>query len=164
MDGRSCADIDECKENPRICNGGKCTNTPGSYLCSCQGGLTTSSDGITCEDIDECTTPGMCLNGECDNTLGSFKCRKVLSIEKCYLKFISGSFLKKFCYLYIIPLIPISYLLLPIYNKVLISTNLSTKSTYLSYTSNNELLPLMDSPDTFFSKTQFKSIKYFNKS
>ena len=68
--------------------------------------------------------------------------------------------LKKFCYLYIIP---ISYLLLPIYNKVLISTNLSTKSTYLSYT-NNELLPLMDSPDTFFSKTQFKSIKYFNKS
>ena len=49
MDGRSCADIDECKENPRICNGGKCTNTPGSYLCSCQGGLTTGSDGITCE-------------------------------------------------------------------------------------------------------------------
>ncbi len=49
MDGRSCADIDECKENPRICNGGKCTNTPGSYLCSCQGGLTTSGDGITCE-------------------------------------------------------------------------------------------------------------------
>ena len=75
MDGRSCADIDECKENPRICNGGKCTNTPGSYLCSCQFGLTTSSDGITCEDIDECATPGMCLNGECDNTLGSFKCR-----------------------------------------------------------------------------------------
>ena len=35
--------------------------------------------------------------------------------------------------------------------------------TYLSYT-NNELLPLMDSPDIIFSKTQFKSIKYFNKS
>lgn len=103
MDGRSCADIDECKENPRICNGGKCTNTPGSYLCSCQGGLTTSPDGITCEgttrsrsiidwtfdskkekhvifslinqDIDECTTANICQNGECDNTLGSYKCR-----------------------------------------------------------------------------------------
>lgn len=49
MDGRSCADIDECKENPRICNGGKCTNTPGSYTCTCQDGLTTSPDGITCE-------------------------------------------------------------------------------------------------------------------
>ncbi len=42
-------------------------------------------------------------------------------------------------------------------------TKNSTKSTYLSYT-NNELLPLMDSPDTFFSKKLFKSIKYFNKS
>jgi len=49
MDGRSCDDIDECKENPRICNGGKCTNTPGSFTCSCSGGLTTSPDGNTCE-------------------------------------------------------------------------------------------------------------------
>ena len=53
MDGRSCDDIDECKENPRICNGGKCTNTPGSYTCSCSGGLIASPDGNTCEGTNQ---------------------------------------------------------------------------------------------------------------
>jgi hypothetical protein len=64
-----------------------------------------------------------------------------------------------------------------LYNKVLISSNLFAKSTFQLWCGhgfnniimwqdddNDELLPLMDFPDTFFSKTQFKSIKYFNKS
>lgn len=37
LDGKTCTDVDECKENPRICNGGKCTNTLGGYSCHCTG-------------------------------------------------------------------------------------------------------------------------------
>lgn len=48
LDGRTCTDVDECKENPRICNGGKCTNTQGSYSCFCTDGLITASGGKGC--------------------------------------------------------------------------------------------------------------------
>lgn len=48
LDGKMCADVDECKENPRICNGGKCTNTLGSYNCHCTDGLITASGGAGC--------------------------------------------------------------------------------------------------------------------
>jgi len=48
LDGRSCADVDECKENPRICNGGKCKNTPGGYVCNCTNGLLPGRDGVSC--------------------------------------------------------------------------------------------------------------------
>lgn len=48
MDGRSCSDIDECKENTRICNGGQCTNTLGSYICKCTDGLLAGPQGTFC--------------------------------------------------------------------------------------------------------------------
>lgn len=50
-DGRSCTDVEECKDNPRICNGGKCTNTPGSYTCICTEGLLSAPDGTSCQGI-----------------------------------------------------------------------------------------------------------------
>lgn len=34
LDGRSCTDVDECKENPRICTNGL---LPGPYSTSCVG-------------------------------------------------------------------------------------------------------------------------------
>lgn len=75
-DGRTCADVDECRNNPRICNGGKCTNTIGSYRCLCTEGLLSNPDGSSCSDVDECNMqPGMCKQGECDNTMGSYLCR-----------------------------------------------------------------------------------------
>jgi hypothetical protein len=40
--------VDECEENPRICNGGQCNNTIGSFLCSCSGGLLKGDDGSSC--------------------------------------------------------------------------------------------------------------------
>jgi len=47
-DKRTCVDVDECEENPRICNGGQCNNTIGSFLCSCSGGLLQGAYGSSC--------------------------------------------------------------------------------------------------------------------
>lgn len=35
-------------ESPAICAGGQCTNTPGAYLCTCEGGLLPDPDGPGC--------------------------------------------------------------------------------------------------------------------
>lgn len=51
LDGRTCVDVDECHENTRICNGGKCVNTPGSYMCHCTDGLIPGPGGISCLGI-----------------------------------------------------------------------------------------------------------------
>lgn len=48
MDGRSCVDIDECTENPRICSGGKCTNLKGGYACFCIDGLIAGPGDTSC--------------------------------------------------------------------------------------------------------------------
>jgi len=42
------ADIDECLSSP--C-GQICTNTAGSYQCSCNNGYELDSDGITCDGM-----------------------------------------------------------------------------------------------------------------
>lgn len=48
IDGRSCADTDECKDNPRICSGGICSNVIGSYSCKCTNGLLSGPDSSSC--------------------------------------------------------------------------------------------------------------------
>lgn len=47
-DGRSCVDVDECVESPRICNGGDCVNTLGSYTCTCGFGLLPGDSNSSC--------------------------------------------------------------------------------------------------------------------
>lgn len=42
------SDIDECVESPEICDGGQCTNTPGTYQCLCFDGFMSSDDMKTC--------------------------------------------------------------------------------------------------------------------
>ena len=40
-------DINECEDNPEICDiNANCTNTIGSYMCSCSSGYT--GNGIMC--------------------------------------------------------------------------------------------------------------------
>lgn len=41
-------DIDECEDNPNICDGGQCTNIPGEYRCLCYDGFMASEDMKTC--------------------------------------------------------------------------------------------------------------------
>lgn len=42
-------DIDECLQNGRICNNGRCINTDGSFHCVCNAGFHVSRDGKNCE-------------------------------------------------------------------------------------------------------------------
>ncbi|XP_026687195.1 fibrillin-1-like, partial [Diaphorina citri] len=75
-DLHQCHDINECNLNKRICNGGQCNNTLGSYVCMCTEGLRNSLDLSTCLDINECEEmPEICGSGTCENNIGSFSCR-----------------------------------------------------------------------------------------
>ncbi len=88
-------DIDECRSAMENCdsNNGICTNTVGSFTCSCDVGYT--GDGITCSsksighfltfelqwnnectDIDECREDmhNCHENANCIDTVGSFSC------------------------------------------------------------------------------------------
>ncbi|XP_072048605.1 cell adhesion molecule Dscam1-like [Amphiura filiformis] len=69
------SDIDECSNsNLNACDpNANCTNTDGSYYCTCLDGF--RGNGETCEDIDECTENTPCLNGAtCNDYDGSYDC------------------------------------------------------------------------------------------
>ncbi|RMX60367.1 hypothetical protein pdam_00024101, partial [Pocillopora damicornis] len=75
--GHDCQkDIDECALNSHKCSeNANCTNTAGSYTCSCNSGF--SGDGHECVDIDECandTHNCSKKNGNCTNVVGSYNC------------------------------------------------------------------------------------------
>ncbi|XP_022091528.1 sushi, von Willebrand factor type A, EGF and pentraxin domain-containing protein 1-like [Acanthaster planci] len=68
-----CKDIDECEQD----NGGckhHCSNTPGSFYCTCPDGFRLIDDGKTCEDHDECSQSNGGCQHTCSNTVGGFTC------------------------------------------------------------------------------------------
>ncbi|XP_026193637.1 fibrillin-1, partial [Cyclospora cayetanensis] len=77
-----CQDIDECEEENPCGEHTNCTNTVGSFQCSCQEGFSGSTElkTLTCVDIDECgdTASNTCAiaadGGVCENTVGSYTC------------------------------------------------------------------------------------------
>lgn len=93
---QSCEDINECLTvgNNRTCDH-FCTNTIGSYKCSCREGYQVNhQDEATCSDINECSFGKVCSHN-CLNTIGCFNCtcpeghklrydgRKCLMINEC---------------------------------------------------------------------------------
>ena len=75
----SCVDIDECTQAGSCGATDVCTNTAGSWQCSCGTGFTgTPSNGApaTCTDVDECAaTPDCGPLAMCANIPGSYECR-----------------------------------------------------------------------------------------
>ena len=65
-------DVDECLSDNGGCDH-NCTNTEGSFECSCLKGFLLDSNMTSCSDIDECS------RGECDHTCvnlpGSYFCQ-----------------------------------------------------------------------------------------
>ncbi|CAL1532254.1 unnamed protein product [Lymnaea stagnalis] len=71
--GADCSvDIDECSAKTATCSR-ICTNTPGSYICSCDPGYTLSAAGY-CSDINECALNTDNCPAGCFNTPGGYTC------------------------------------------------------------------------------------------
>ena len=74
----TCVDINECGDGTHACGeGGVCSNTRGSYTCSCAVGYQSeSADTLQCSDVDECEagTDTCVANSLCANTVGGFVC------------------------------------------------------------------------------------------
>ncbi|XP_065222296.1 fibrillin-2-like [Planococcus citri] len=68
-------DINECAQNPAICENGACENLMGTYRCICNIGYEPDITGKICIDINECVRDELiCNGGQCKNTPGSFQC------------------------------------------------------------------------------------------
>uniref|UniRef100_A0A8C5DLH6 Adhesion G protein-coupled receptor L4 n=1 Tax=Gouania willdenowi TaxID=441366 RepID=A0A8C5DLH6_GOUWI len=93
-----CNDDNECQNVTNICGElSNCTNTAGSYYCTCVSGYTSTgltqfqpNDGTECIDIDECLLGQVCgSNSHCHNLKGSFYCT-------CQRDYVSSSGSKHF--------------------------------------------------------------------
>uniref|UniRef100_A0A7N9CF35 Fibulin-1 n=1 Tax=Macaca fascicularis TaxID=9541 RepID=A0A7N9CF35_MACFA len=79
-------EVQEEQEDPYLndrCRGGgpckqQCRDTGDEVVCSCFVGYQLLSDGVSCEDVNECITGShSCRLGEsCINTVGSFRCQR----------------------------------------------------------------------------------------
>ncbi|KAI8482384.1 Cytochrome P450 3A4 [Branchiostoma belcheri] len=70
-----CHDVDECLYNMHMCGPhATCTNTIGSYTCTCEAGFQLQSDGVTCLDINECASDNGQCTDLCVNQEGSYRC------------------------------------------------------------------------------------------
>ncbi|CAC5419913.1 Fibrillin-1,Fibulin-1,Fibulin-5,Fibrillin-2,Latent-transforming growth factor beta-binding protein 4 [Mytilus coruscus] len=80
--GSQCSDINECQTGTDNCQQ-NCTNTHGSFTCSCESGYIMNSDGATCTDIDECLDINGGCSEYCRNLNGSYECycKKGLHLE-----------------------------------------------------------------------------------
>ncbi|XP_062601606.1 uncharacterized protein LOC134263292 [Saccostrea cucullata] len=96
---KECEDIDECLEGQSGCDH-ICTNTPGSFRCTCYMGFTLNKDNSTCNKIDDeiCKSSEMQCEYACSNIDGISQCicpagyrltsndKNCTDIDECALK------------------------------------------------------------------------------
>ena len=71
------SDIDKCLSNVHNCDANAtCSNSPGTFTCTCNNGYTGQGTSGNCKDINECSTAihDCDSNAACANTPGSFRC------------------------------------------------------------------------------------------
>ena len=70
----SCEDVNECFGILNNCHqNGFCTNSEAAFNCECNKGY--EGDGVTCDDIDECSQKDICPeHAVCENSDGSYDC------------------------------------------------------------------------------------------
>ncbi|XP_014645888.1 PREDICTED: adhesion G protein-coupled receptor E1-like [Ceratotherium simum simum] len=69
----ACTDINEFLSSGICSEHSECSNSLGSYSCSCQDGF--FSNNSTCEDVDECVDPRACTeHATCHNSPGRYYC------------------------------------------------------------------------------------------
>ena len=98
-------DIDECNEMDNLCQNGRCSNTFGSFMCTCNDGYVIDDANAMCVDVDECAQDAtICGVGECVNTDGGYSCvcpdgyvllpggRECVDMRKelCYMSYSTG--------------------------------------------------------------------------
>ncbi|XP_041472705.1 serine-rich adhesin for platelets-like [Lytechinus variegatus] len=66
-------DINECELSTDVCSNGNCTNTDGSYFCTCSVGFQLGNGDASCIDINECLGNHTC-NQTCINSPGNYSC------------------------------------------------------------------------------------------
>nr|XP_039274608.1 fibrillin-1-like isoform X4 [Styela clava] len=91
-------DVDECIDLPGLCQGGKCINVFGSFICQCPEGYKLNEESRVCEDINDCiahscetddrcvpTTEGQygCTGGECGRGFAMMGGRGCGDINEC---------------------------------------------------------------------------------
>ncbi|CAH1250645.1 CSMD1 [Branchiostoma lanceolatum] len=69
----TCTHIDECADANAGCDH-VCTNTIGTFQCSCVSGYNLNADDFSCDDTNECFTANGGCDQTCSNTIGSFFC------------------------------------------------------------------------------------------
>lgn len=72
LNGTNCTDVNECATANGKCDQ-QCTNTYGSYYCSCRNGYRLEGDYV-CEDINECLEGSAACSHECVNVPGGYYC------------------------------------------------------------------------------------------
>ncbi|KAL9953469.1 hypothetical protein ACROYT_G040891 [Oculina patagonica] len=103
-------DIDECAGATHTCSADAvCTNTKGSYNCTCKPGY--EGDGRDCEDIDECATGRHDCGAleQCHNTKGSYDCPSLTckdiydgnlsNVDKAYQMKVGPEIILVYCHL-----------------------------------------------------------------
>ena len=58
-----CVEVDECRAYGSCAQ--YCTNTPGSFTCSCASGYTLKADGRTCKANGQFVTSSVCVSRVC---------------------------------------------------------------------------------------------------